>query len=380
MKREKREGFFFEGSKEFTIGVEIELQIIDPASLDLTPQSAKILQICASENISRVKSELHQSVLEIDSEISRDVKECLSFLKNRILQLHEVAGRLGLQLGATGTHPFQLWPDRLISNDDRYQMLYKKYQWLIRRMNVYGLHVHVGVPTGDQAVEICQQMIRYLPILLALSANSPFWQGIDTGMQSSRINMIETFPFSGVPPYISSWKEFETYYNTLYRVKAISSFKDLYWFVRPNPVFGTIELRICDTPSSLSETMAIAALIHCLVIYINDGAQESDWSQELYWISPENQWNAARDGLDGILITDLNGKKQKISEAVLDLVEKLSPIARSLNCLEELLYLKQIVANGNGAEKQRRVFNKTESLKEVVLASQKELLLSFLPK
>lgn len=366
----------FIGSSKPTIGVEIEMQILDPESLDLTPKAELLLEKCQSRGLDRVKAEIHQSMVEIDSEISDNVKQCREFLSARINNLNLMANELGLQLAVSGTHPFQRWSDRLISKQDRYQNLHQKYQWLVRRMNVYGLHVHIGVKNGEQVLKISNALIRYLPHLLALSANSPFWQGIDTGMQSSRINIMESFPFAGSPYRFNHWKEFEHYCETLRRAGAICSIKDLYWFIRPNLEFGTIEFRICDALSTLNETMALVALIQSLVVFVSKNIETNPhewvWTEEQQWIAPENQWYAARDGLEGVIITDSGGQRQKISESILQLIERLTPTARSLNCIEELLYIKHIIANGNGAQRQRNIFKETQSLRDVVSNSIKE--------
>jgi carboxylate-amine ligase len=360
----------FKGSNSPTIGVEIELQLLDPETLDLCPRSVELLDRCNQLGLDRVKSEVHQSMVEIDTEISTDVSQCASFLAERLDGVVTLASELGLKIGLSGTHPFQNWPDRLISDGERYQALYQKFQWLTRRMNVYGMHVHVGVASGDRAVAISQAAIRYLPHLLALSANSPFWHGVDTGMQSSRVSVMESFPYSGVPPYLSNWDNFEHYAQTLYKAGAISSLKDLYWYIRPNCGFGTIEFRMCDVMSSLDETMAVVALIHSLVVWIQERLDAGDaglaWSQEEHWIALENQWRAARDGLDASIILDTKGHQQNISASILELVQTLSPVAKRLNCAAELEYITKMIVSGNGAQKQRKVFQDTGSLKEVV--------------
>lgn len=361
----------FMGSPEPSLGVEIELQILDAKTLDLTPQSELLIRKSKEAGLERIKSEVHQSMLEIDSEISQDVKQCRSFLTARAKRLSGIADELGLELAVAGTHPFQRWTDRLFCPEERYLNLHSRYRWLARRMNVYGLHVHVGVKSGELALAISNALVRYLPHLLALSANSPFWQGMDTGMNSSRINIMDSFPFSGIPQQFKRWSEFEHYYHTLSHAGVISSLKDLYWHIRPNLGFGTVEFRICDAMSSLDETMSVVALIQCLVDFSSESLQSQTddwlWSQEQQWISPENQWIAARDGLNGIIITGEQGKRQKISESILELIEKLFPTAKKLNCYEELQYVAQIVAKGNGARRQREIFTNTQSFQEVVM-------------
>jgi carboxylate-amine ligase len=357
----------FIGSPKPTIGVEIELQIIDPETLDLIPKAELLLHACELQGLERVKTEIHQSMIEIDSESSKDVKECKAFLSLRIQQLNQIANELGLKLGVSGTHPFQRWNDRLISNHERYQSIHQKYRWIAKRINVYGLHVHIGVKCGEDALAISNALIRYLPHLLALSANSPFWQGVDTGMQSSRINIMQSFPFAGIPMSFKNWSDFQYYCSTLYRSGAISSLKDLYWFIRPNEQFGTIEFRICDALSNLDETMALVALIQSLVVFVEENLDDEawKWTKEQQWMIPENLWTAARDGLDGTIL-EPNGKTHIISDLVLQLVEQLTPTALKLNCLDELLYIHNIINYGNGAKRQLTLFDKTRSLKDIV--------------
>lgn len=211
----------FFGSPRPTIGVEIEIQLIDPETRDLTPESIALLELCRARRIERVKAEITQSMVEIDTEISNDVKECRIYLDKRIAQIRSVAQELGLHLAVSGTHPFQHWSQRKIYPSERYQYLLDKFQWLARRLTVYGLHVHIGVEGGEKAIAISNAAIRYLPHLLVLSASSPYWEGIDTGMQSSRAGVIESYPISGLPYYFPNWQEFEKYCDTLLHTGAI---------------------------------------------------------------------------------------------------------------------------------------------------------------
>ncbi len=358
----------FQKSAKFTLGVEIELQIMDPETFDLVPQSEEILYAAHRQGLDRVKMEIHKSMLEVNSEISKDVKQCRKSLQSTFLELDDIVESFHLKLGFTGTHPFQCWEERIISSHARYEELHEKFQWLIKRMNIYGMHVHVGVKSGDRALAIGQALIQYLPHFLALSANSPYWKGTDTGMQSSRVNILDTFPFSGLPLNISKWKSFKNYCDTLHQVGAIKTFKDLYWYIRPNPFYGTVEVRVCDATSSLSEAMALTALIQCLVAKIDQELDEKSnkkWTNKHHWIAPENQWVAARDGLDGLIVVDFEGTRRKISDSILEVVDSLSEFAVKLNCYEELQFIRQMIQEGNGATKQRKIFKETGSLKEV---------------
>lgn len=367
--------FLFQGSSAPTLGVEIELQILNAESLDLSPHAPVILSACRAQRLERVNSEIHQSMVEVNSEISQTVEQCGKDLRCRLLRLQQIVESQGLKLAVTGTHPFQNWPDRLISDGQRFQNLHEKYQWLIRRMNIYGMHVHIGVPSGERALSICKEMVRYLPHLLALSASSPYWHGVDTGMQSSRINILDAFPFSGLPLFVNSWAEFEEYYTILHHAGAIFSFKDFYWYVRPHMLYGTVEVRICDGLPTLKETLAVIAFIQCLVHLINQQLNDptfSRWTNKDHWIAPENLWTAARDGLEGMIIHNFCGDRQKISDSLLELVSKLTPIAKDLDCLAELHGIYAILKNGNGATRQRKIYDDTKSLRDVVQQTQQQ--------
>ncbi len=366
--------FLFHSSNKPSIGVEIELQLLDPRTLDLCPVAEKILSACKLQGLSRIKCEIHKSMVEIDSEISQDVKECRRYLSDRLKKLSQIAKSFDIVLGITGTHPFQKWEERLISAGERYEWLHEKYRWLFRRMNVYGLHVHVGIRSGDRALAISKHLAPYLPHLLALSANSPFWHSVDTGMNSTRINIMDSFPFGGRPVSFETWEEFETYVKTLKKCNVIASLKDLYWHIRPNLDFGTLEFRICDGMSTLSETMSLVALIHCLVVWADENlASFKTIPKEFYWIEKENLWIAARDGLDGSILKSIQGNRIQISDDLQLLVKLLMPTAEKLNCKEELEHIFQMIQNGNGAKRQRATFEKTGSFKDVVAQSVYEL-------
>jgi carboxylate-amine ligase len=357
----------FQGSKQHTLGVEIELQLIDPTTFDLALSSASVLERCKKEGL-QVTAEIHKSMIEVNSDIATDVKQCRQSLQGTLQRTIEIVEGFDLFLSTSGTHPFQQWAEQVIQHSDRYQLLHEKFQWLIRRMNVYAMHVHIGVSSGDRALQLCQAMMKYLPLLLALSANSPYWQGIGTGMQSSRINILDAFPFSGFPKPFTRWEEFSEYCRTLSRVGAITSPKDIYWYIRPNAIYGTVEVRICDAMTKLDETMAVTAFIHCLVHKLNtelDEGLELD-SQKHSWIIPENQLIAARDGLSGEIIVGLQGRRERIADEITSLIEEMTPIAGGLNCLEELLFLHEILQKGNGAQRQIAYFSVTNSLPKVV--------------
>ncbi len=368
----------FQGTDRPSIGVEIELQIVDPITWDLVPRAQDILDLCKARGLTHVKAEIHQSMLEVDTRVSQDVKECRACLESTLTSLFSIAEELGLCISVSGTHPFQNWSERQIYPTPRYVGLHDKFRWLAKRMNVYGLHVHVGVSDAHKAIGISREVTRFLPHLLALSANSPFWHGEFTGMQACRPNIMESFPSGGIPPYLESWGDLEAYYETLMRAKVLTSPKDLYWYVRPNMQFGTIEFRICDAMSSLDDLMAIVALIQSLVVWLDSNEHAWGWDLKQHWIAPENLLIAARDGLQGMIVTDLSGTRKQIKGEVSTLVDKLIPLAQQLNGYDELLYVKTILKNGNGASRQKEIFKKSRSLPAVVEQCSKDFCASFL--
>ena len=356
----------FQGSPEPTIGVEIEVQLIDPETRDLAPRSPELLNLCEARQLAHVTTELHQSMFEVNSGVARTVPECRQNIEKTFQELDPLVDHLGLKLAVSGTHPFQRWTERKFFPGERFLYLEEKFQWLARLMNIYGLHVHVGVRDGDRAMHIARSAAKYIPHLIALSASSPFWDQADTGMSSCRIGMIEAFPISGMPQPFAKWGQFTRYIETLHKSKAITSLKDIYWHIRPNPTFGTIEFRACDGLSTLSETMALVALIQALVVYLDGASLQATPTEVIQnsWIAPENVWRAARYGLDADVIVDEQEKPLRGEiEALLTL---LHPVAEKLGGAKELAYLRTILKEGNGASRQREVFGREQHLVAVV--------------
>src|ERR1700722_8754497 len=205
----------FVSPHSLTLGVEVELQLLNPDTLDLIPKSEEVLKICRKKKIGRVKAELHRSMLEVDTPICKSVKECRKSLHQTIRALHELCDQANLWISISGTHPFQQWSERKIYPSRRNRYIASKFQWLARRMNIYGMHLHIGIKDANQGVQLVNGLIPYLPLFLALSSSSPFWQGIDTGFHSCRLGIIESFPYSGVPPFFNDWNEFKHYYAAL---------------------------------------------------------------------------------------------------------------------------------------------------------------------
>jgi len=355
----------FNGSPRPTLGVELELQIIDPETRNLTSRSVEILERISDDM--PIKQELTQSTVEVITGICNSVAETRSDLTRSIEELYEIGDELGHTYAAAGTHPFAQWREQSIYPNERYQDLVKRIQWPARRLMIYGLHVHVGVKSGEKAIAICNALTKYLPHLLALSASSPFIDFEDTGLASARTKIFEGMPTAGLPFRLSNYSEFQAFMNSLINADAIESIREIWWDIRPHPNFGTIEVRICDCPSTLTETAAITALTQCLIDWL-DSCYDTGLMPELLrpWIVRENKWRAARYGLEANVIIDNAGTQSRLSEEVEIEVDRLKNHAVHLGCESELEDVRQIVRRGASYERQRRIFRETSSFPDVI--------------
>lgn len=358
------------------MGVEVEIQLIDHDTKNLSAAAVPLLEEAASVPGLTLKAELTQAMAEINTEICVTIREAGESLARQLGLVRELADKRNVAIAVSGTHPFQDWRERRIFPDPRHLDILEKYQWLARRWNTYGLHVHVGVSSGDRAVHILNALISYIPHLLALSASSPYWGGTDTGLMSCRAAVLESFPTGGLPYYLPDWKGFEKYFETLVGTGAIKSIKDIYWDIRPHFDFGTIEVRVCDGLPNLRDTLALAAMVHCLVVWIDDQykkGRSQKVSMQGYWLAPENKWQAVRYGLEGIFIAPETGERRVLREEIERVLEVLAPVAESLECAQELADVRDILKRGNSSMRQREVFAKTQSHVAVVEALIQEL-------
>jgi len=357
-----------------TLGVEVELQLLDATSLNLTPRASELLKIAAFST-KKIKEEFYLSTLEINTDKCDDVFVVEKDLTQSLDLINQIAAQLDLKLATTGCHPFSRYSDCVITPSQRYSELIDRNQWLSRRMTVYGLHVHLGMKSGDEAIRFNNFFLNFTAHLLALSASSPFWQGGDTGLASCRSTTQEALPTAGHPYHVKNWREFEQLYEALVECKSISSLKDLWWDIRPSPKFGTLEIRICDGLATLQETLAIVAFIHLLAHWFADNAT---WLEQVptapMWLSRENKWRAMRFGLEAELVQNLQGQTKSVREDILQWLEKLTPYTQKLGYEKYIDDLKLILLKGNSCERQRQVYAKTDSLKEVVKFNVAEFL------
>ena len=355
----------FNASKNPTIGVEVELQIVDLETRNLVPMADEL--IAAVGDSSHVKSELLQSTVELNTTVCSDIKEVRRDLEEVGTQVQVACDKLGCGLISAGTHPFSTWPEQLVTDDERYQKLINRVQWPAQRLLIFGLHVHVGMGSGEKAVAIANQLTNFIPQFLALSASSPFWQGNDTGLASVRSKVFETLPTAGLPEHFANWGEFQAFMNTLVNAGAIESIREVWWDIRPHPGFGTLELRMCDGSPTMEELLAVAALIHCTTVHLAEQYENGELPPPTrHWILRENKWRAARWGLDARIIQDEAGNLESNRTLIHELLEALAPISQQLNCAEELGSVDNILEQGPSYIRQRKIFEQTGQLEQVV--------------
>ena len=355
----------FNSSPKPTIGVELELQILDPETRNLVPGAPKILERYEGEKW--IKPELLKSTIEINTKICETAAEVREDLGKKLEILQGCCDELGYALAMAGTHPFSTWSEQVITQDERYESLVDRVQWPARRLLIFGLHVHIGICTGEKAIAIFNSLTSFLPHLLALSASSPYWMGEDTGMASARSKVFESLPTAGLPYRLINWAEFIRFMKTLIGAGAISSIREVWWDLRPHPGFGTVEIRVCDGLPTLTEVVSLAAFVQALVVWLGDQYDEGIYLPTYrHWIVRENKWRAARYSTDARIIVDENGGQRLLAEDIERLMAELIPVAKNLRCEKEIMGVRDIVRRGQSYIRQRRVFKRTGSLKDVV--------------
>jgi carboxylate-amine ligase len=354
-----------------TLGVEWELQLIDAHTRALRQDAREVLaalpELAAGNGTPKLRYELMQSTLELATGICSTVAEAKEDLAGTIAQLQRVTSARDMMLTCAGTHPFSNWRDAKMAPVQRYAELVEQMQWLVRRIQLFSVQVHVGLADGSRAIPIINALSRYLPHFLALTASSPYWNGEDTGLASIRAVIFGELPTAGPPHRLSDWKEFEDYMDTLLRAGTIRSIKEVWWDIRPHPDFGTIEIRICDGVPTLREIGMVAALSQSLVqqlsLQIDRGYQLPSPAS---WVVRDNKWRATRYGLDAIVITDDSGATAPMRDELYELVRELEPIADRLGCGSELGVVSEVLDQGASYERQRAVMADGGALTEVV--------------
>lgn len=352
----------------FTLGIEEEFQTIDPITRDLRSHiNAEIIAKGKLRLQERVKPEMHQSVVEVGTGICRNIKEAkeevYELRRNMVMLAHEN----GLRLAAAGTHPFADWHSQHIFPDDRYHTIVQDMQQVARANLIFGLHVHIGIEDKEAAIHLMNAARYFLPHILALSVNSPFWMGRNTGLMSYRCKVFDKFPRTNIPDYFTSYGEYENFVNLLIKTNCIDNAKKIWWDIRPHPFFGTLEFRICDIPMRAEETIALAALMQAVIVKLYK-LYSSNMGFRLYRraLIMENKWRASRYGISGKLIDFGRQTELPAKDLVYELLQFVDDVVDELESRDAVNYVHKILEMGTGAERQLRVFEQTHDLKAVV--------------
>jgi carboxylate-amine ligase len=371
----------FSASERYTLGVELELCLVEEHTRELASAATAVLDDLSQPSDDgpiphpKAKHELFECTVEIITGICDTVEDARADLTGTLTLVQDAARARGLTCISAGTHPFSSWRDQRISPEQRYTDLLQELQWTARRLAIFGAHFHVGVRSGERAVAIANGLRGYLPLLLALSASSPFWNGEDTGLASARSKVFEGLPTAGLNPPLADWTEYEELITTLVQAKCIKSIREIWWDVRPHPDFGTVELRMCDAPPTLRETAALAALAQSLVVHLDEQLEHGGaLDRRNEWVVRENKWLAARHGVEAELITDRTGRREPLRAVVAELVDELAPTASALGCRTELDDVHTILRYGPSYARQRAVRAAGGSAVDVVDHLARELL------
>ncbi|MDQ2808868.1 MAG: carboxylate-amine ligase [Chloroflexota bacterium] len=352
----------------FSIGIEEEFQIVDPATGDLRAHIQEMLTHAGRHTLGdQIKPEMMQSMVETVSKVCATVDEARTEVMKLRRTISDLANRSGLAVVSAGTHPFSQWQNQLITTNDRYKILEEDLQDVVRSILIFGLHVHVAVPDKEMRIDIMNEARYFLPHLLALSTSSPFWQGRFTGLKSYRTVVWQQFPRTGIPSTFNSWSEYDNYITTLIETGCIDNAKKVWWDVRPHPFYPTVEFRVCDMPVTVEETICFAALFQAIVYKLyklrrkNLGFRVYDRA-----LIQENKWRAMRYGIDGKLIDFGRRAEVPMRELALELLEFVDDVVDELQSRDAVNYVHTILQMGSGADRQLQVYRQTGDIRDVV--------------
>ena len=363
----------FNSSPRPTIGVEVELQTLDCKTLSPIPGAPLLLKEYGETTW--LKKELLDSIIEVNTDICNNISEVREDLGNKITDVIKVSNSLNMEVLSMGIHPLMNWKDASIADDERYISFLDRMQWVIKNFIITGLHVHVGVDSGEKAIAVTNGLTRYIPHLIAISASSAIHDGEVTGLASTRTKIFEALPTAGIPHRLLNFSEFQKYMRTLQRANTIESIREVWWDFRPHIGFGTVEVRVCDNVPTLKEMVQIAALSQCLIVALSEHYDTATQLPLLdRWILAENKWRATRYGLDADIIIDDSGNQQTLKESFNELIDKLIPISKKLGCNKELESLVDLVNNNKAPyNRQLDTYKKLNDLNLVIKKSISEL-------
>jgi carboxylate-amine ligase len=376
----------FHRNEQPTVGIELELGLVDATTMALTSAYGLLSARLTAEGHqndanSCYKPELMQCVLEVNTEVCTTVSQAEADLRTKLAIVESACDALGLRLWWGATHPFSTWLEQRITPDERYLMLVNLLQEMARRLVTFGLHIHVGVDSGDKAVMICDRIMRHLPTLLALSVSSPFWEGRYTGLQSHRSKVMEGLPTAGLPTQMRNWSEYVWLVNHMIATGFINTIREIWWDVRPHHNFGTVEVRICDMPGNLQDTLGLAALVQCLVKALSDEIDNGTYQSESHpMMVQQNKWRAARFGNQARLVDTTTYEAAPVADTVNRLLDRLQPTASELRCERYLQHCVHMSRTPSAAQRQLDLLAEKNDPREVVRLLVEESRTTPLPK
>ncbi len=359
--------FDFAANDRPTVGIEVELGLVDHETLALVSRIEEVLAQLPPGQEAFYKPELMQCYIEINTGVCNTIGEAEIDLRKKLIVLQRACQAVGVDLLWAATHPFSSWQDQQVTDDDRYRSLLEMLQEMARRLVTFGLHVHIGVDSGDKAVMICDRILQHLPTLLAISSNSPLWDNRITGLQSYRSKTMEGLPTAGLPPLMRNWSEYTWLVNHMIDTGFISTIREIWWDVRPHHNFGTVEVRVCDMPGNLEDVLSIAALIQCLVTALSTLIDEGTYQHDCHPILVrQNKWRASRFGNRAQLVNSHTYEGQSVSLVVNELVERLLSTAEELDCVPYLEHVRQLGSRTSWADRQLETLKESGDPRQVV--------------
>lgn len=352
---------------QFTLGIEEEFQIVDPVTRELRSHVSEILDEGRMLLGEQIKPEMIQSQIEVGTGVCKNIQEARADITNLRSIISSLAAKNDLKIVAASTHPISRWQDQKIFDDDRYELLVQELQTVARSLLIFGVHVHVGIADRERQIHILNASRYFLPHVLALSTSSPFWMGHNTGLKSYRSEIFKQFPRTDIPDHFDSYQGFQRYVDLLIKTGCINDGKKIWWDCRPHPFFPTLEFRICDIPTRVDDTIAIAALFQAIVAKL-DRLIEKNLGFRLYrrMLIQENKWRAVRYGLEGKMIDFGKQKEVPVKDLIMELLDFVDDVLDPLGSRKEVEHIHTILQRGTSADEQLRVYRETNDLKAVV--------------
>ena len=352
---------------QFTLGIEEEFQIVDPKTRELRSHVSEFLEEGKMLLGEQIKPEMIQSMIEVGTGICKNIQEARTDITRLRSIISGLAAKSGLVIVAASTHPISRWQDQKIFEDERYELLVEELQTVARSLLIFGLHVHVGVADPERRIHIMNAARYFLPHVLALSTSSPFWMGQNTGLKSYRTEVFKKFPRTDIPDHFDSYTSFQRYVDLLVSTGCINDGKKIWWDLRPHPFFPTLEFRICDIPTRVDDTIAIAALFQAIVAKLTK-LIEQNLGFRLYrrMLIQENKWRAVRWGLDGKMIDFGKQKEVATRDLILELLDFVDDVLDELGSRKEVEHIHTILERRTSADDQLRVYRETNDLTAVV--------------